>query len=480
MAYRFVVKRYTLKYTTLFLFFLLTSCHNSHTTEKSQVQQDPGGQIATDRHKSFVEAAGNTEDYIYTCENTQTATAPLSADSKTVLPFHKETYLESEILENIEIASCRPFVSFMPTDSAIVEFPALSQQVLSQQFIENTLPQILQNGGPRCYGELLSFYAPNNLIPPWCIQNQKKKSCVKYLSSAQKLYEALDKALESAEQNPRQFSYLKAYTLFLENKNPYIEPNDIRDIRYHKDEHCEFPIGKSKVISSKYGTAVTWGAVSEKEFRLTRLTSEKYVFELNVRFKPSCEIPKDLSAELSDRWLRRANRCFEVYKPYLLGPNSEALEIRFIKEPVAFAPRAHEIEIKGQPRGGKDANDQDDRGHAGQYFPDFDCVTILHEALHLTGLVDEYREHFHDYKCRLLGPEDSIMGNHSFAEMRTVNTGLSLLRAAHVRFLLNPNCKEKNSIYYKCASYAYEGGNHCNYKDLPSECSAGAVSWINE
>ncbi len=63
----------------------------------------------------------------------------------------------------------------------------------------------------------------------------------------------------------------------------------------------------------------------------------------------------------------------------------------------------------------------DFRSHSRAYEKDIDCPAIIHELLHLLGLVDEYQEKWDTHPrakkgtlkdCRVLGPKNSIMSNH--------------------------------------------------------------------
>lgn len=55
------------------------------------------------------------------------------------------------------------------------------------------------------------------------------------------------------------------------------------------------------------------------------------------------------------------------------------------------------------------------REHSLGYTQRIKCPTVIHELLHLTGLVDEYKETQRNYGCRTLGPRNSLMHNQHHA-----------------------------------------------------------------
>ena len=110
------------------------------------------------------------------------------------------------------------------------------------------------------------------------------------------------------------------------------------------------------------------------------------------------------------------------------------------------APKAHLINVLPEP--------VRIRQNSATYTPATDCATLLHEVLHLLGLVDEYKEAATeipdpvtgknrpvDFQCRPLGPPDSIMSSHFSAVWNLPTSGGSILKPAHYRFIMYPNCK---------------------------------------
>jgi hypothetical protein len=113
--------------------------------------------------------------------------------------------------------------------------------------------------------------------------------------------------------------------------------------------------------------------------------------------------------------LARANACLKLLEPALLGPEGERLQIE-LKSPPPGRPanRVRTIEVSSESM----------RGHSTYWSASYDCGQILHETLHLLGLVDEYPENgavvgggflAAASDCRFTGPTNSIMHNSSEA-----------------------------------------------------------------
>lgn len=164
------------------------------------------------------------------------------------------------------------------------------------------------------------------------------------------------------------------------------------------------------------------------------------------------------------------------------SPENKNIQIRLISEPnLISSPNI--INVRKDYHGKERTNSR-------TYNLGVSCGTVIHEVLHLTGLIDEYEEIYnpsskdsYQYQCRRLGPEDSVMANHSQAINNSVYYGHSLLKPAHARYLLYPNCAEKNDTYYKCSALAYTSEANCTpqkTQNLPLSCQNGSTDWINK
>ena len=155
--------------------------------------------------------------------------------------------------------------------------------------------------------------------------------------------------------------------------------------------------------------------------------------------------------KLQQRYEAAARRCYAEAAPYLIG-KSGALEIKLAgDEPSLPKPKAaHTIGIAAAGA----------RSTAANWAPDMDqsekCSTVLHETLHLLGLVDEYHEAWigtkvdkatgarsrtsndattPDDDCRVLGPESSMM----------VDQGLAYLAVKPYDLLVSCNCGSREA-----------------------------------
>jgi hypothetical protein len=116
-----------------------------------------------------------------------------------------------------------------------------------------------------------------------------------------------------------------------------------------------------------------------------------------------------------------ARECYKKAPP-LRGPNGEILRIKLaVDNPGVPAPDQREIKIVADKPG--------ERADAGKWREKMDCPAVLHETLHILGLIDEYEETAKGvvvtaegevkdvetgatkttFDCRVLGPVDSVM-----------------------------------------------------------------------
>lgn len=119
------------------------------------------------------------------------------------------------------------------------------------------------------------------------------------------------------------------------------------------------------------------------------------------------------SEEQMDRMASRVRMCAEKASPYLVSPEGVRLSLipHFSHWGEEGETTAREVHI-GVAEG---------RNHSQGYTHNISCTTVIHELLHLTGLVDEYEElslknilfgATATYDCRSLGPKSSVMSHH--------------------------------------------------------------------
>ena len=159
----------------------------------------------------------------------------------------------------------------------------------------------------------------------------------------------------------------------------------------------------------------------EQRYELTRISEKQYKIRFNISFyaEENQEIDSTKNLAYSFVWRNLANDCLAKLGNSLKGPNGESLRMEIENPEVKNSVPKTEVGLVDEGR----AN-----SHA--WEKKMDCATVLHELLHLTGLVDEYKEtesgYSHDpisgqfkwkknnaellaYDCRKLAKEDSIM-----------------------------------------------------------------------
>jgi hypothetical protein len=244
-------------------------------------------------------------------------------------------------------------------------------------------------------------------------------------------------------------------------------------------ETCVRPgVGETGVVPTPNAAA---NPVAPPRFRLSQPTANGFVAEVYAPFTPA-----DKSAALT----AHTSSCLNSYAPRLTGPNAERLSIRLVTDPGSPAIPANPIEVL--PPGS--------RSHSSAWKEDIDCATILHEMLHVLGLIDEYEERWmgyhseggqlkstglenfgevpiRSYNCRSHGPESSVMYYQTYA----VAAAGSLLSPAHFRAITQPGCAAANRLYYACTRDAYVTssaslGEGCS-RNTPPECR-NASEWL--
>jgi hypothetical protein len=120
------------------------------------------------------------------------------------------------------------------------------------------------------------------------------------------------------------------------------------------------------------------------------------------------------------------------------------------------------------------------RSRSTQYARNINCVGIVHELLHMTGLVDEYQEgNFFGLGDKFPSRPKSDSSSWMAEESRGfLDTGLfktkKKLYSGQLNVILYPECETKNATYYSCARFAYVKGK---VEDQPEICKKKNV-WL--
>lgn len=198
----------------------------------------------------------------------------------------------------------------------------------------------------------------------------------------------------------------------------------------------------------------------------------------------------------------RAQRCLRSSHGQIIGPDGTDLRLyaRTLNYMGIENTRENRVVVSPAPHSSLSTN----------WSEDIDCNVILHEILHLLGLVDGYEEHdpAFGFQCRHLEPRESIMNVSSvlgpFYDFRTcqreaseenqprmINMGLDteincesvgksyrgsfeemirmrettgltirysersvppILQRAHIRFITKPFCASENEPYITCST----------------------------
>jgi hypothetical protein len=182
---------------------------------------------------------------------------------------------------------------------------------------------------------------------------------------------------------------------------------------------------------------------------------------------------KDI-AEVGSLFRDDIQACFDDYNDRLQDEYGRKIRFNVFRAHHASkisTPKAVKIKVSWTE------NDSKFRAHSKHYNSEINCHTLIHEGLHLTGLVDEYEETAMKtmfrkkpkFNRRALGPESSVMR----APWELDNLDYAhVLFSGQVNAILYPNCSAKNSKYYTCGVMAYKTGK----KEIPEYCQS--EDWV--
>ena len=161
------------------------------------------------------------------------------------------------------------------------------------------------------------------------------------------------------------------------------EPPAVRDILHlseilntmHTQTKCTpFEAGEERTVFS--------GTGRNYSYKVKRELDGSYTIPLKVNFLPAKDYDGPVAKnKIPEHYTEKVNHCLGQASQKMLGPNGEKLRIQ-IKTPKTDCEKldAHNIQISSK----------NVRSVSDQYASNVSCSTVLHESLHLLGLVDEY------------------------------------------------------------------------------------------
>lgn len=191
---------------------------------------------------------------------------------------------------------------------------------------------------------------------------------------------------------------------------------------------CELKVGEALKVNNPFYKSPT---ETSQNYLLKRSGPKAYEAKVNLQFSSSGAADTIAPDEMQ----RLAKSCLKDFSPYMKGPNGESLTITLYDE----------ITDKAQlPVSGIAIQRAGIRATSHRWKSDIDCPTLIHEVMHILGLVDHYHEkirgvvidsngssRYYDgtaiedkkiklddgrivpvaFDCRSLGPENSMMSN---------------------------------------------------------------------
>ena len=239
------------------------------------------------------------------------------------------------------------------------------------------------------------------------------------------------------------------------------------------DSYCdELPIGVPARVNISKGSSKTG---LRQAYVLVRERVQSWKAYLNFEFQAESDLERDelpssyrttknLRGDLNRFYQDRFSRCLVEFDGKLKDRYGREVLLRLWNSS-SVVPKPPKVEITIQQA--------EFRSNSDNYSADIGCSTIVHEALHKMGLVDEYEERWNKLNpnlfkrmfleryvpvtdrpandCRSLAPRPTMMSNHR--ALRHLN--FPGLMPAHVNVIIYPGCMKKNEVYYSCSENAY-------------------------
>lgn len=167
----------------------------------------------------------------------------------------------------------------------------------------------------------------------------------------------------------------------LHKNNLNTDPNLIE---IFDDINCsELSIGQTKLVNYEHSESPT---SLEHKYIIERVGTNEYKLKLNLKFQENTLWPME-NSELDKTIRRNINNCLDEINPRLKGPDNVSLNIEILEPNSENKKKYKKIEsvitVSDTPV---------KREHSHFYSLQSSCPVIIHELLHLMGLVDEYTE----------------------------------------------------------------------------------------
>jgi hypothetical protein len=254
-------------------------------------------------------------------------------------------------------------------------------------------------------------------------------------------------------------------------------------------ETCtDFKVGESRKHTASTLSGLFLNA-NQISYRTIRIEENKYRLEINPVFQipekdPYANAQRPAKLRVVESARGEMEKCFQWFNESYGGLLQPQIEL-------GVSTNTTPVYVRLNP-------DPLFRSYSRQYALNVigNCPTMVHEALHMMGLYDEYRESSwtvpapegttkYKFDCR--ARSDSLMADVNRYNQVTYRTEAGPsgftemvlpLRPAHLRQLIFPECAEKNPLYLGCIKNAYVTSNSLNQcPAAPPEC-ASPNAWL--
>ena len=261
-----------------------------------------------------------------------------------------------------------------------------------------------------------------------------------------------------------------------------------------KDGQCDnYIIGEERRLSPYSTSAYNVRRNTEKIYTASialSFSADETLLYPGSGYKNSTE-----NSYIHKTYLKKVRDCVRDVEPYMLGPKGEQLKIeirdglqtncRRVRNFFFHHPRRqiHRLKLRQRALNQRNCHNyhsikiQDESASDSRnYTFNISCGAIIHEILHILGLVDEYEERrqtYPKYDCRVIQTDTMMASNfiQKYNNIVNVDKKGSLLAPNHFYAILYGECSTRENVrlYRQCAKLAYDESSDCFSQKIECE-----------
>ncbi len=220
----------------------------------------------------------------------------------------------------------------------------------------------------------------------------------------------------------------------------------------------ELDVGESMAVHNKDGRSRSKIGQTYALKRVDDVTYEAYInlefYDYEEEKEKYGKIPLPQDQEHTIR--KNLKRCYEQMSSAMKDEHGRLVKIKLFdaeKDLDIPVPAVHKVWYSTAFQ----------RANSSLYYSTMRCDVAVHEAYHILGLVDEYKEEWKEINSNLFqrmfgqkyvpnadGVERPIYDCRAKTNPKSMMSNNIQIFSAHVNAIIYPNCEEKNEIYFAC------------------------------